>query len=99
MQMTVMQVSIEGLTDVDYPPVIFNGHLTLERCIAIAQDYGSGYPTCLVEKCDDTDDTDDPTLAFHASFSNTEDPPTDEVKGDLELWFFNLEVQYPDHAG
>ena len=95
MQITVVQFSIEGLVDDDYPPIVIEGHLTLEQATDRARAYGWGYPYCCCVACDGH-----PHAAFYANYSNEENPPTNDdgtveapSQGHLEVWFFHTEVQ------
>jgi hypothetical protein len=97
---TVVVLSLSGRVDPEYPPVVYEGHLTHEEAKRVTDEQGGAYAyrSCVV--CENDEDA-----AFYSNFSMDENPPTNDdgaveypSQGQLELWFFHSQSSERESA-
>jgi hypothetical protein len=95
MEITVVQLALEGMIDDDYQPIVYGGHLNKEQCEKITRELGSGYPSMSIRMNPEQSEP-----AFLAVFSNEEEPELDEdgiidpdYQGHLSLTFYHTKLK------
>lgn len=82
MKITTIIPLIEDRIDEDHPPIVIEGHMSIEEATKYAQEYGNCYAHC---ECDH----DDSGAAYRADFSDVSPLPEDpQERGDLSLLFY-----------
>lgn len=86
MKITIVQPTVDGLADDDYPPEVYEGHLEPAACERIARGYG-GYARCVLSRDEDG--------SHLATYSNLDKDPEDgDSYGEDDEGYGSLQVRF-----